>query len=70
MERPRRSIYQILLITILLVFWWVGIWGLTETILQQYIRGSFTRSIIAYCGLVAFVVCVVLYDTSILEHFL
>jgi len=54
----------------LIVLWWVGLWGLIETIVQQFIRGSVKKAIMIYSSMIAFVALVIYLNPNILEHFI
>ena len=58
---------SILLIGLLVVIWWIGVWGLIETVLADLIK---TNPLAVYGSMVAFVIIVVLVKPSLLEHFI
>lgn len=57
---------SILLIGLLVVIWWIGVWGLIETLLADLIQ---TNPLGVYGSMVAFVVVVVWAKPGLLEHF-
>ena len=59
---------QILLISLLIVVWWIGSWGIIETIIHQYIRGSTSKALFVYGSMIIFVVLVVYLNPTIVEH--
>ena len=61
---------DIVFIALLLVFWWIGVWGLVETILHQYIKGSFTKAICVYTTIILIVIGIVWANPQLLEHFI
>jgi hypothetical protein len=61
---------EILLIAFLIVVWWVGVWGLLETLLHQYIKGSFTKAICVYTLLIVLVISIVWSRPHLLENFI
>lgn len=60
---------EILLIALLVVLWWIGVWGLVETLLHIFIKGSTQKAILVYSSLIATVLLVVWAKPHILEHF-
>lgn len=70
MDKGGRSAYDIFPVAVLLVVWWVGVWGLLETLLHSYIRGSFVRAIITYGSLIFIVLLIVTINPTYLEFFL
>ena len=58
---------SILLTGLLIVIWWIGIWGLIETLLADLIK---TNPLAVYGSMVAFVLIVVWVKPSLLEHFI
>jgi len=59
-----------LLVSLLIILWWIGIWGFVETIVHQYIKGDPIRALIVYSSIMAFVIVVVKIHPSILEKFM
>ena len=56
---------KVLLVGVLVIFWWAGVWGLLETFIQKT-----KQPILFYSLMVAFVVAVVYSKPDLLEHFL
>ena len=61
---------DILLIALLLVLWWIGVWGLVETILHHFIRGSTQKAILMYSSIIVVVLVIVWAKPTLLEHFI
>ena len=57
---------QLIIISLLIVIWWIGIWGLVETIIHQYIKES---PIFIYSFLIILVLTIVYFNPTLLEHF-
>jgi len=62
------EIGQILLLSLLIVVWWMGLWGFIETIIFQYIRGSSARALNIYGSMIVFVILVMYLNPTIVEH--
>ena len=58
---------KIIIAALLLVIWWIGIWGLVETIIHQYIRGSFVKAICVYSSLILVVLFSVWINPDMVE---
>lgn len=56
---------QVLLVGLLIIFWWAGVWGLLDTFIQKTKQPT-----LFYSLMVAFVVAVVYSKPDLLEHFL
>jgi len=59
-----------ILVNLISIVWWIGWWGLIETLLQEFIAGSFHRAICIYCTLIAGCVMVVFCNPQILHYFI
>jgi hypothetical protein len=57
---------NILLVGILVVVWWVGVWGLIETILGDLIKKN---PLAVYGSMVALVTVIVYMKPHLLEYF-
>ncbi len=56
---------QVLLLGVLVIFWWAGVWGILEILVQKT-----KRPLLFYSLMVTFVVAVVFSHPELLEHFL
>jgi hypothetical protein len=56
-----------LLLSFLIILWWIGIWGFIETIAHQYIKGSPMRGIAVYTSIMLFVIVIVNVYPSVLN---
>jgi predicted membrane channel-forming protein YqfA (hemolysin III family) len=64
MDTPYNPV-QVLLLGVLVIFWWAGVWGILEILVQKT-----KRPLLFYSLMVAFVVVVVFSRPELLEHFL
>ena len=69
-RRQTKETRDILLIALLLVLWWIGVWGLIDTLLHQFIRGSTQKAIVVYGAIIALVIIIVWSKPELLEHFI
>jgi hypothetical protein len=60
---------DVLIIALVIVFWWIAVWGLVETLLHQYIKNSFWKAIGVYGILLVAVISFVTVYPQVLEHF-
>jgi hypothetical protein len=56
---------QVLLLGVLVIFWWAGVWGILEILVQKT-----KQPLLFYSLMVGFVVLVVFSKPELLEHFL
>jgi hypothetical protein len=57
---------SILLVGLLVVIWWIGVWGLIETLLGDLIKKN---PLAVYGSMVAFVIVIIYLKPELLEHF-
>ncbi len=56
---------QVLLLGVLVIFWWAGVWGLLETFVQKT-----KQPILSYTLMIVIVILIVFTKPHLLEHFL
>jgi hypothetical protein len=61
---------NILLISFLVVVWWIALWGLIEIVLKSIVGNSVGKSAIAYSLMLAFVLAIVYMYPGMIERFL
>jgi hypothetical protein len=60
---------ELLFIALVIVVWWMGVWGLLDTILHFYIQGKPQRALVIYGLMVASVLAFVAFKPQVLERF-
>ena len=58
------------LLALLLVVWWVGLWGFLDTLLQMVHKGNPMTSLVVYGSLIVFVSVVLFLRPSYIEYFI
>lgn len=58
---------NVLLIGLLVVVWWMGVWGFLETLLHTYIKNM---PLVVYGSMILFVLLIVWARPGLLEHFI
>jgi len=61
---------NILLISFLVVVWWIALWGLIEIVLKSIVGNSVRKSAIAYGLMIAFVLAIVYMYPHTIDRFL
>ena len=61
---------NILLISFLVVVWWIALWGLIEIVLKSIVGNSVGKSAIAYVLMIAFVLAIVYMYPHTIDRFL
>ena len=57
-------------VALLIIIWWVAVWGFVDTILHMFIKGSPQTALLVY-GSLAVVVAIILYRSpGLREYFL
>ena len=61
---------NILVVSFLVVVWWIALWGLIEIVLKSIVGNSVRKSVIAYSLMIAFVLAIVCMNPGMVERFL
>jgi len=61
---------NILVISFLVVIWWIALWGMIEIVLKSIVGNSVGKSIVAYTLMIAFVLTIIYIYPGILERFI
>ena len=62
-----QSKLKVLLIALIIAFWWIGIWGLVETIIQPIIKDKYWYAIAIYSSIIVIIFLIVVTNANILE---
>lgn len=54
-------------LALLIVFWWIGMWGLIETVIQPFIKNNYWSAIAIYGAMIAVVLLIVSVYPMVLE---
>lgn len=54
-------------LAVLIVVWWIGIWGLVETMIQPFIKNNYWSAIAVYGAMIAVVLLIVSVYPTVLE---
>ena len=60
---------SVLVLSFILVLWWVGVWGLCETAISAYAKGNAVKQCIAYGTLIIVVLGYILVNPEVIERF-
>ena len=55
--------------SLITILWWVGIWGLSETLLTVLVKNSIVYRFAIYTGMIVFVFLMILLSPEIVENF-
>jgi hypothetical protein len=61
---------NLLLISFLVIVWWIALWGLIEIVLKSIVGNSVGKTVIAYSLMIAFVLLIVYIYPGTMERFL
>ena len=56
---------QLIGISLLVILWWVGVWGCIETLVHAFTRNNPIHAFCVYFSLAAFVLCVFVINPSL-----
>lgn len=48
----------LILVALIGVFWWIGVWGLFETIVNPLIKNNYWKSIVCYSSIVLTIIII------------
>lgn len=63
---PRRT--KAVLYSVLLIFWWIGIWGIADTVIHTVFQGSTIKELGVYIFFVVSVLLAIYMYPEIAEH--
>ena len=63
------TVRDLLPIALLLVLWWIGLWGFLDTLLGMVIKNNTTTALFVYGSIVLVVLFIVTMKPQMLEHF-
>jgi len=68
-KAPERLLRTKLFHSVITILWWVGIWGLSETVLILLFKNSVTTRLAIYAGMILFVFLMIFISPDIVENF-
>lgn len=51
---------RVLALGVIIMLWWIGVWGLVETVIYPVIKNHYWRAIAIYSSMIAFIIIVVI----------
>lgn len=66
---PDQLVRKKLTNSLITILWWVGIWGLSETLLTVLVKNSIFYRFAIYLGMIGFVFLMILLSPEIVENF-
>lgn len=60
--------FRTLQASLLNILWWIGIWGLADTVIHLVFKGATMMELGVYIGMIAFVLLVVFLDPRMMSH--
>jgi len=61
---------SIILLSVLIIVWWIAIWGLIEIVLKVFVGNSTTAAVVAYMSMILFVVIILAIYPRLIERFI
>ena len=71
MESPRLPFadrYKPLIYSVLLIFWWIGVWGIADTVIHLVFKGQTMKELGVYIGFVTLVLFVIFVHPEFLDR--
>lgn len=54
--------------SVLLILWWVGVWGIANTVIHMVFKGNTFKELGVYVGLVGIILVIVFLHPDVLER--
>jgi len=61
---------SLILLSVLIIIWWIAIWGLIEIVLKMFVGNSTTAAVVAYMSMILFVVIILAIYPRLIERFI
>lgn len=58
---------SVILIALIILIWWLGVWGLIETIIQPFIKNNYWAAIGVYGAMISSVLVIMYLHPKVLE---
>jgi uncharacterized membrane protein HdeD (DUF308 family) len=71
MDSPRLPFtnrYKPLVYSVLLIAWWIGVWGIADTVIHMFFKGQTMKELAVYIGLVTLVLFVIFVHPEFLDR--
>jgi hypothetical protein len=70
MESPTfpLSKYKRVLYSVILIIWWVAIWGIADTVIHSVFKGATMKELLTYFSMIIFVLLIIIYNPEFMER--
>jgi hypothetical protein len=58
---------RVILIALIILIWWLGVWGLIETIIQPFIKNNYWAAIGVYGAMISSVLIIMYVHPPVLD---
>ena len=58
-----------LLYSVVLIVWWIGVWGIADTVIHLVFKGETMKELAIYIAMVVSVLVLVLIHPDLVSHF-
>jgi hypothetical protein len=65
---PFTNRYKPLVYSLLLIIWWIGVWGIADTVIHMVFKGQTMKELGVYIGFVSLVLLVVFVNPEFLDR--
>ena len=60
---------QAVVYSLLLIVWWIGVWGIADTVIHLLFKGETLKELGVYILMVTFVLCLLVLNPDLVKHF-
>jgi hypothetical protein len=71
MESPKLPFinrYKAVLYSLILIIWWIGVWGIADTMIHLVFKGETMKELGVYIGFVTIVLVIIFVHPELLER--
>jgi hypothetical protein len=65
---PFAKRYKAVVYSLLIIFWWIGIWGIADTLIHMVFKGETMKELGVYIFFVVTVLLVIFLQPELLDH--
>ena len=66
---PFTKRYKTVFYSVILITWWIGVWGLADTVIHMVFKGETMKELGVYIFMITFVLFLIYVNPELIEHF-
>ncbi len=65
---PSINRYKAVFYSLILIIWWIGVWGIADTVIHMVFQGETMKELGVYIGFVTIVLLIIFVHPELLER--